>query len=731
VVSADVLQSRNVTDISDLQRVVPTVAGVGQTLAIRGVGTGASTIGAQSKVGIVLDDVPQPSRSTIANNLQDIERVEVLPGPQGTLAGRNATGGLINLVTRGPSNEWTGFINISGTSDHERQAAVFVAGPISDKIEISLSQYYKGFRGLYKNIYLNKWADDYVVGSRNKVRIHATDSLTLNGTLYYQYSHRNGVGGQGGGPNGGNPIIYAATPAAGYAINGDIRTPKATFSQFEPGVNPGVYNNEYASSRNGETHTSDLGAVGKVEFVTPGNVTLSSITSYLDESNPIHTDFCGCVSNVADLNIRPEFTGFADILNATSNFNQEFRINSPAAGRLHYVGGLFYSYLKQTYNYQRFFQPVDWLRDFYSRSWSAYGHADYDLTDRLKIQGGVRVEKDRVWYNWTFVPILATSKTTSDAVVRSFPTTNTLIVNTNSDSGSFVNWDAGVQYKVTPDVMVYATFSRAQQGPIFDSEDNLTAIKQALTTLPQEKVRNVEVGFKSQLFDRRLTLNVSLFQGKYDNYQVQTNVPNPDPLQPPTLKVASVGKVRTRGAEVAASGRISSRLKADLNLAYTEALIQDFANAPCYTGSVVGTPACYTVNAGTASAFNTQGNLAGELLNRAPRLRATLSFEYSVPVGSHDLEAYISPLIKYASSQRTDLLRLPTSYMPRTTFVDVTMGLRNKSVTAELFVRNLFKEFAPTYTVPATGFSPTTGILNRVLDRANTRYGGVRLKYSF
>ena len=739
VVTSATLQRQNITDISDLQKLVPTIAGVGQTLSIRGVGTGASTIGAQSKVGIVLDDVPQPSRSTIANNLMDIERVEVLPGPQGTLAGRNATGGLINLVTRGPTSEWTGSAQGLATGDGERQAALFVAGPINEKVQISASQYFRGYRGLYKNIFLDKWSNDYVYGTREKVRVQLTDSLSFDGTVFYQYFHRNGVGGQGGGPNGGNPIIYAVAPPANYFQTGDVRTPAGNFAQLQPGVTPGIHNNEYASNRNGTAETSSGGAVARATYTLPNDVSFTLISSYMKESNPIHTDYCGCVSNIQDLNLRPEYQGFVDILNKTKNTNHELRINSAAAGRLHYVAGIYYSDLQQTYNYQRVGPgPVDWLRDFYNKSISAYAHADFDVTDKLKIQGGVRYEKDKISYNWTFLPLLATSKATT-AGLRTLPDINVLKKSSSSDSDSFVNFDAGAQYKIATDIMAYLTYSQASQGPIYDSEDNLVAFgpnamspaTNKLQPLAQEHVKNVEAGFKSQLFDRRLTLNVSAYYAKYQNYQVQTNVPNPDPNAPPTLKVASVGQVRTTGLEMNAAARISEHLRGDLNAAYTVARILDFPNAPCYNGATLGVDGCVRVGTG-AAAYNTQGNLAGELLNRAPKLRMTASFEYSHPIGTGGLELYVTPLVKYATSQRNDLLRLPTSYIPATTIVDLNIGLRNDKITGEFFVRNLFKEFAQTYGVVATGFTNAgTGFRNTVLDRNNTRYFGMRVRYNY
>ncbi len=146
----------------------------------------------------------------------------------------------------------------------------------------------------------------------------------------------------------------------------------------------------------------------------------------------------------------------------------------------------------------------------------------------------------------------------------------------------------------------------------------------------------------------------------------------------------------------------------------------------------IGSAPCNIVPATpTSAAFNTQGNLDGVSLNNAPKIRATFTFDYGIPLGDNGMEFYIAPLIKYASKYRTDLLRLPTSYLGATAYVDLNVGLRNEGWIAELFVRNLFKEFEQGYTISASGFTPGTGILSRVFDRINNRYAGVRLRANF
>ncbi len=735
VVTNDALVQQNITNIADLSKIVPTVSGVGQTLTMRGVGTGAPTIGAQSKVGIVVDDVPQPSRANIANNLQDIAQVEVLPGPQGTLAGRNATGGLINIVTSAPTSEWTGFVNVLGTTDNQFQASGFVSGPISDKISISISQYYDGFRGLYKNITLDKWANSYVYGTRNKIQFRPTEDLTITGTFFYQYAHRNGVGAAptgvsatpGNASLGGNEYIHAyANPTIFFAA--DIN--RRSLAQLQPGVPIGPDNKYYASPNNGTAHSQTWGGVLRGEWESSGGVTLTSITSYLKENSPIRGDFLGFTLPLADFNARPEWQGYNNLLNATDYLTQEFRVSSPSSGPFHYVAGVFYSDLKQRFNYQRYWLPVDWYRTFWTETIAAYAHADYAVTDQLTIQGGIRFEHDKVKYSWLFNGMPAAQKALSNGTVANFPAIAT-VLSQGKDDASFVNFDFGAQYHVTSDVMVYATYAQAKQGPVYDAEDNTTAIVTSLQTLPQETVKNIEFGLKSQFLDRRVTLNIAAFQGRYANYQAYTNVPNATPNLPPVVKTQPVGRVRTRGVELSLDTHLIEELRTTLNLAYTDAKILDFPNAPCYTGAVataapVGTVACAITPTG-----NTQGDMSGETLNNAPKLRFTAGFDYAVPVGDGGLKLFVAPLLKYASKQRFDLLRLPTSYIKAKAFVDLNVGLRSDNYTLEVFASNLFKTRAQTYTISALGYTPATGFLNRVMDRTNTRYFGLRGRASF
>lgn len=731
VANPAVLQRENITDVGDLRKVAPAIQGAGQGLSMRGVSTSATSISAQNKVGVTLDDIPQPSRSILANNLQDVERVEVLPGPQGTLSGRNATGGLINIVTRGPSSIWTGSASAMATTDVEKQYSAFLAGPISDTLQTSVSAFYKDFRGLRKNIFLNKWSERATWGFRTKLQYQPNDVLRITGTAFFQRTVANGMSGAGAAVGGAEaPLYLQVSPDLRLGVdNSPGRTPQ-TFAQLRPGVTPGPNNTSFASRLDGRSEIEDFGGILRAEF-SLGDHTLTSITSGYRETNPILSDGLVNVAHPNQLNVRPEFDGFNRFRNGTRYKTQEFRLNSPGDGALRYVVGAFYSDLRQQFNYQRYYSPVDWLRDFGTESYSAYGHADFDITQQLTVQGGIRFERDKIDYVWTFLPLGPASKLDDRGVRLDFPAVNPLIVSTNEAEDDFVNYDIGLQYHLQPDVMVYGKYANANQGPVFDAEDNVVAMggrTQAtagkLEPLPQEQVSAFEVGVKSQFLERRVTLNVSAFNQEYDNFQAQTVIIPTDPTLVPVLKLAAVGKVRTRGVEGAFNYRVSDQLTVDTNFAYTDAKILSFPNAPCYTAQTLALGCRPLPTGGT-----TQGSLDGARLANAPVYKANVSVNYTQPL-TGTVEGYGAVQFRYQSKVNTSILQSPYTRLGDRTVFNINAGVRTERFTLELFVINLFKNKEEAYGV--NNFGDTASLIyTRTIDRDNNRYGGIRLNANF
>jgi iron complex outermembrane recepter protein len=738
VVSSIVLKEQNITSVNDLSKIVPSLAGNG--LAIRGVATGATTISANSKVGIVLDDVPIPSRAGSANNLLDIERTEVLAGPQGTLAGRNATGGLINLVTRSPSlSAYHMILQASATTDFEYTAAAYMTGPLTDKVAFSVSSYYQRFRGLRYNRFNGVWDSNETEGVRGKLLIQPNDDLKITLTGNYSYNFTKG--------NGGQVFAFIGVPQSTLTNSFDLQTVKRTFAQLVPGTVPSFDNVSYWTPREAKGKTINKTGVFRAEKTLNENNLLTVVASILQEKNPNLQNMYPIT--LVDMNIRPEYDGWAHQISGSTYKTFETRLTSTGDSPLTYIGGVFLSDNTNTYDYTRYYLPVNWARSFTQSNGAAYGNVSYEFPTGTTIRGGARYEKDHIDYKWIFYEINATTKTSENGRVIAFPLINPLLVSQSSDEDSFINYDLGIQQKVGDDIMLYGTYAKANQGPLYDAEDNVVAqggfTSQSnvgtLLPVPSEKVKSYEFGVKSQWLDRRLTVNVNYFNSTYDNYQTRTNVTVAnDPTARPILKLNAVGSVVTKGVEYNITALPVQGLRVTVNGTYNTAKIQDFKYAPCYTNQTAAAGCITAVVPGEVVARPYQTNLAGKPLASAPKVRVNSTVSYNHPLGLlPDTSFQVAGTVRYNSSSITDILQDPLTARKSATYYNANLSFTHGPYKLDFQGINLTKAVRETYgtglpagfTAPPRGADGSSQILTRNLSRDNSRYYQMRLSYEF
>ena len=145
MVDAKAIENQQIVGFSDLTRVAPSMTlnenPGNNTISLRGIGTFAFSIGIESAVSVIIDDVPVVQRLQAFSNLSDVERIEVLRGPQGTLFGKNSSAGVINVVTKESAESLSGHVQAAATSDHERKLEASVSGPINDQVGFRLNAY--------------------------------------------------------------------------------------------------------------------------------------------------------------------------------------------------------------------------------------------------------------------------------------------------------------------------------------------------------------------------------------------------------------------------------------------------------------------------------------------------------------------------------------------------------------------------------------------------------------
>src|SRR5882757_4700995 len=185
--TAGVLERSNVRELGDLVKLSPglTITYDSQpgnfNISMRGIGTFSNGIAVESDVAVVVDDVPFGFQAAAFQDLIDVERVEVLRGPQSTLFGKSAIAGVLNIVTSAPTREWTGKATILGTNDSEKRGAFTVSGPITDTLRVRLTVSDSDYDGNIKNITTGRKVNGSSgLSTTGKIEWTPTDNLTFS-----------------------------------------------------------------------------------------------------------------------------------------------------------------------------------------------------------------------------------------------------------------------------------------------------------------------------------------------------------------------------------------------------------------------------------------------------------------------------------------------------------------------------------------------------------------------
>ena len=688
VVTQRDMAKAGVTNLQSLSFIDPSIQGTSAgpfgPPAIRGISSFGLSIGVQTQTGIVLDDIPQPSFSTLANELTDVERVEVLPGPQSTLSGRNAAGGLINIVTRNPTATLTGNIQLEQTDDSQTRVGGYVSGPISDNLEFALSGFYDRWAGPIRNLGENgKPLNGFLQrGIRGKLQYQPIDKLTVMVTGFYTVGDFDNTA-----LLGGTPYISVA-PNVGAAFG----APGNTYATLHPGAAVGPYSRQVNYPGNSTASNENYGASLRIDYDSDFGV-LSSITSYSRGNQPRTDLFAG-------------YQVFGNTINVHTNTDvkyttQEFRLTSPEADKdFKYTLGAIYSDTDNFEPYNRpILFPVNWDRDATTRSVALYGRATYQFLPDTSITAGLRYQNDYQSYVFNFVDKSATNSH-------------------GSANYDFVAGELSLQHDFTDDIKGYMTYSNGQTGQAYDLEDNQGAASNALNglkPLPSEQVQNYEIGLKTQWLDRRLTINASLFRANYQHYQVQsltTGAANSVPV----IRLLGIGKVLSQGADLTTTYAVTDDLRFSFAATYLDAQMLDYPGAQCFTGQTAA-----------------QGCVGGVqdrkgVLPATSKWRLNTSVDYTLPLPSMPFDGTFNLLYRYNSGIKFDLLGNPNAVQGGYGILNMAVGVRDHDgiYSVELFANNLADTHyynGVTQDAFATGFA----LQAAGYGRDSFRYFGIRL----
>ncbi|MEC3909529.1 TonB-dependent receptor [Sphingobium sp. CR2-8] len=576
-IGQEALELRQISSVSDLQSQVPSLV-VGNLfgtnlITLRGISTGLTSGTDDPSIATHIDGAYQPRSRSIDVAMVDLERVEVLAGPQGTLYGRNATGGAVNYVLRGPSDKFEGEIT-GRVGNYDRYGvAGSVSGPLSDTIGVRITGLYdnqsKGFtKVLNANAPRDSLEEYRVVGGRAVVEFKPTDRLTVS------------VEGIGLGSKS-STSFFPFAPSLNAAINAASQPQSYRAHETYTDVDAKLDSDYYQ-------------AIGTINWDLTDEVSLKSITAYQDYHQFMVIDSDGSAT--------APFRGPTTFVTDTNTFTQEFNLNASLFDdRLKSILGFFYYDDKADINTDLTIFSTGRLRFSTlqkSKSYAVFTDHTFSITPSVRLIAGIRFNHDEK------------SALQSFFIDRANGTTITGLAPTLTKA-SFESWTPrlGIQVDLANDVMAYAQYSKGFKSGGFASQ--VTAVN----PYDPEKIKGGEVGIKSDLANGRIRLNVAGYYYDYSDLQVQ-NVALINGVS--VFQVRNAAASRIYGVEAQFQAVLTDGLKFDAAGMVQSAKYTDFTT--CNNTAFLG--AC-----GTA-ATSTFVNVKGNWLNRAPNYTVNVGLEY-------------------------------------------------------------------------------------------------------
>lgn len=585
--TSDAIAASGVSSVEGISSLVPGITLTRQSAAtiifIRGIGTTGGQAGQEGAVATFVDGVYQPSMSGSTFSLNNIERIEVLKGPQGTLYGRNATGGAVNVITREPSFTRTGQAEFGYGSHNTVDASAYVSLPIVDNvIAADIAAIYSNVMdGFGRNVITGGKANTRKDWSlRSKILIQPSEDTKI--VLSGDYTEDSGAFG----------VSLRPLPGSTRILQGPVAD-LGSFYNIENDFDPSL-------------KTKNWGVSGRIEQ-NFGGARLTSITAYRDLKQFQNLDL--------DTGPLPlfEFNGHE----RNWQFTQELQLASASDSRVQWIAGLFYLDAESAYD------PYDlaglgfaangiagFLNNpiMKTKSYAAFGQATFPLFDEnTNLTLGARYTIDER----KFSPNLINVEFNGSLTRVPFPN--------QERTFKKPTWRIALDHKFTEDFMMYGSYSRGFKSGVY----NLSA--PADSVVKPETLDAWELGIKSDLLDRRLRINLAGFYYKYKDIQLTI-------IKGAGQSLLNAASAEVYGVDLDFEAVLSDNLSLRGGGELIHARYGKFDDAPI--GTVL-----------TTFPFGTSyspGDATGNHMIRTPTFSANVAADFHVPVGSGTLSANAS-----------------------------------------------------------------------------------------
>jgi Outer membrane receptor proteins, mostly Fe transport len=573
---------------------------------IRGLGNVDFYLGASQPVSIIQDDIVLEHVVLKSNPVFDVNQVEVLRGPQGSLFGRNTTAGIIKFDTIRPSQDFNARATASYGAYGSLDVEGGVGGPIvADKLAFRISALYQHRDDYIDNTYTGASADGTVTGKPdalggfNERDVRLQLLLTPTSDLSFLTSVH------GRWFDGTSTVFRRNALALGSHDVSQQHWDKVRYDEAMD--NPQGYNTYGAS----ENVAWSLGAV-----------TLTSITGYEATEGQSRGDTDGGAA--ADFGN----AGFGESMGrvrALSQWSEELRLASASDGKFKWqFGGLYFDSRDTTDFYQRAFflsgaanNPNNWVRlHNVNTSWSLFGQASYEVLPDLTITGGARVTEDS-----KETRLLKTANTVANAVTYTGRTSVKL-------EDTQPSWDISALYALSPDVSLYARVAKGFRGPTIQGRS--AVFNSDFTTANSETILSWEGGVKSQL-SNTMRLNLSAFTYTVSDIQLNGNDSNGNGV------LFNADKAEAYGMEAEFEWLPVENLSLSAGLSLLHSEIKDsrvYAQACSFNGLLTCTvlDPYFTKGAGAGTTYFAHIN--GNPLPNAPEYNLSLNARYDIPLSA-------------------------------------------------------------------------------------------------
>ncbi|MBV8684969.1 MAG: TonB-dependent receptor [Caulobacteraceae bacterium] len=539
------LVQQNILTVNDLQNASPNLQvepafGSGQPeFRIRGVGFQDYASNNSPTVGIYINDVAYPIPVMTQNAFFDIQRVEVLRGPQGTLYGRNTTGGAVNIYTNQPTSTFTAGAEVEYGSYSWLHAETYISGPITDNLT-SRFAFLTEQGGAYQfnRDTGNSFGNAHRFGFRSITEWTPISQLDIKLELHGFIDNSDGQGLYLFTPANDGSGFTAPADKNHYATGWDLDPTFARFIGAPPHASPFRQNVQDGGSLNIKY---DLGFAQ-----------LDNIFSYDFMNRREFEDWGAVPQEVADTFFHTRSTVIAD----------ELRLVSKDTGPLTWIAGLYVSYQNQNEAYLSDFLDIYGISagvhyNQHVNSEAAFGQLDYKITDTVKLIAGLRFEDEhRYLDNFTSQFLFGTTP------IAGLPPSNV------TQSMTPVTGKVGIEYTPSEDLMFYGTVSRGVKSGGFTTYN--TANVQGISAFQPEKLWAFETGYKYTLL-RNLRFDGDIFYYDYQDQQILSALFTPGVNgQPPTIIGHFVNAPRSHieGGEVSLEGELAPHLMISEQLGY-------------------------------------------------------------------------------------------------------------------------------------------------------------------